>query len=84
MMLDAAGWDALRLSLLVGVTATLLALPLAIWVTWLLARGRFAGKWALSALVHLLNPVSSSFNMYIPTCSRIIDCSEEKPRLDKL
>lgn len=68
MMLDAAGWDALRLSLLVGVTATLLALPLAIWVAWLLARGQFPGKTLLSAFVHLplvLPPVVTGYLLLI-------------------
>lgn len=64
MMLDEAGWTALRLSLLVGVTATLLALPLAIWVAWLLARRDFWGKSVLNALVHLplvLPPVVTGY-----------------------
>ncbi|WP_083957685.1 molybdate ABC transporter permease subunit [Tateyamaria omphalii] len=64
MMLDAAGWTALRLSLLVGVTATLLALPLAIWIAWLLARRDFWGKGVLNALVHLplvLPPVVTGY-----------------------
>ncbi|APX13815.1 molybdate ABC transporter permease [Tateyamaria omphalii] len=63
-MLDAAGWTALRLSLLVGVTATLLALPLAIWIAWLLARRDFWGKGVLNALVHLplvLPPVVTGY-----------------------
>ena len=38
MTADAAAWDALRLSLWVAVWATLLAIPLALWVAWLLAR----------------------------------------------
>jgi len=64
MMLDPAGWDALRLSLLVGVTATLLALPLAIWVAFVLARRDFWGKTAVNALVHLplvLPPVVTGY-----------------------
>ncbi|WP_223421756.1 molybdate ABC transporter permease subunit [Tateyamaria pelophila] len=68
MMLDAAGWEALRLSLLVGVTATAFALPLAIWVAWLLARGEFWGKAALNALVHLplvLPPVVTGYLLLI-------------------
>ena len=43
MMLDPASWDALRLSLLVACTATIVALPIALWVAWLLARGQFRG-----------------------------------------
>lgn len=68
MMLDAAGWEALRLSLLVGVTATAFALPLAIWVAWLLARCDFWGKSALNALVHLplvLPPVVTGYLLLI-------------------
>ncbi len=68
MMLDSAGWEALRLSLLVGVTATALALPLAIWVAWLLARCDFWGKAALNALVHLplvLPPVVTGYLLLI-------------------
>lgn len=67
-MLDAAGWDAVRLSLLVGVTATALSLPLAIWVAWLLARGSFWGKGALNAVVHLplvLPPVVTGYLLLI-------------------
>jgi len=64
MMLDEAGWTALRLSLLVGVTATMLALPVAIWIAWLLARRDFWGKSVLNALVHLplvLPPVVTGY-----------------------
>ncbi|MEO0402107.1 MAG: molybdate ABC transporter permease subunit [Pseudomonadota bacterium] len=68
MMLDAAGWDALRLSLLVGVVATLCALPLATWVAWVLARREFWGKSALNAAVHLplvLPPVVTGYLLLI-------------------
>ena len=68
MILDAAGWDALRLSLLVGVVATLLALPLATWIAWLLARRDFWGKSILSAAVHLplvLPPVVTGYLLLI-------------------
>ena len=67
-MLDAAGWEALRLSLLVGVVATLLALPLAIWIAWLLARRDFWGKAVLNAVVHLplvLPPVVTGYLLLI-------------------
>jgi molybdate transport system permease protein len=46
-------WTALRLSLKVAAVATLASLPLAIAVATVLARGRFWGKTALDALVHL-------------------------------
>jgi len=68
MMLDPAGWEALRLSLLVGVVATGLALPLAIWVAWVLARYDFWGKTVVNALVHLplvLPPVVTGYLLLI-------------------
>ncbi len=68
MMMDSAGWDAMRLSLLVGVVATLLALPLATWTAWLLARRDFWGKSVLNALVHLplvLPPVVTGYLLLI-------------------
>ena len=48
-----AGWAALTLSVWVSGVATLLALPIAIWIAWLLARRRFWGHAILNALVHL-------------------------------
>lgn len=68
MTLDGASWDALALSLLVACTATIVALPLALWVAWLLARGTFRGKALLSALVHLplvLPPVVTGYLLLI-------------------
>ena len=67
-MLDPASWDALRLSLLVACTATIVALPIALWVAWLLARGQFRGRALLSALVHLplvLPPVVTGYLLLI-------------------
>lgn len=64
MSADAAAWDALRLSLWVACWATLLSVPLALWVAWLLARREFWGKSLLSALVHLplvLPPVVTGY-----------------------
>ena len=61
---DAAAWDALRLSLWVACWATLLAIPLAVWVAWLLARKDFWGKAVLNAAVHLplvLPPVVTGY-----------------------
>lgn len=68
MMLDASGWDALRLSLLVGVVATFCALPLALWVAWVLARRDFWGKAILNAAVHVplvLPPVVTGYLLLI-------------------
>jgi len=61
---DAAAWQALGLSLWVAFWATLLAMPLALWVAWLLARVPFRGKWLLNAAVHLplvLPPVVTGY-----------------------
>ncbi len=57
-------WVALTLSLKVSVWATLLSLPLALAVAWILARREFWGKSLLSALVHLplvLPPVVTGY-----------------------
>ena len=57
-------WAALLLSLKVSVVATLLSLPVALTVAWLLARRNFWGKTLLSALVHLplvLPPVVTGY-----------------------
>lgn len=66
--MDAAGWTALALSLRVALVATLCALPLAIWLGWLLARRDFPGKAWLSALIHLplvLPPVVTGYLLLI-------------------
>ncbi|KIN63860.1 Molybdenum transport system permease protein ModB [Sulfitobacter noctilucicola] len=65
---DATAWEALRLSLWVSVWATALAIPLALWVSWLLARRSFRGKALLNALVHLplvLPPVVTGYLLLI-------------------
>ena len=46
-------WEAIRVSLYVGVWAVLLISPLAIGAAWLLARRDFPGKSLLDALLHL-------------------------------
>lgn len=64
MTLDSVAWDALRLSLWVAVWATLIAVPLALWVAWVLARRDFWGKSLLNAMVHLplvLPPVVTGY-----------------------
>lgn len=61
-------WDALRLSLWVSAMATLLALPLALWVAYALARWRFFGRGALNILVHLplvLPPVVTGYLLLV-------------------
>lgn len=64
MGLRSEEWAALLLSLKVSFWATLLSLPLALAVAWLLARREFWGKSLLSALVHLplvLPPVVTGY-----------------------
>lgn len=67
-MLDAAGWAALALSLRVSLVATLVTLPIALWVAWVLARRDFRGKALVSALVHIplvLPPVVTGYLLLI-------------------
>ncbi|NNK77923.1 MAG: molybdate ABC transporter permease subunit [Litoreibacter sp.] len=57
-------WMAVALSLRVSVVATLLSLPFAIYIAYLLARRDFWGKQLLNALVHLpliLPPVVTGY-----------------------
>jgi molybdate transport system permease protein len=61
-------WTAVRLSLLVAVTATAASLPPGIAVAWLLARRHFWGKGLLDTLVHLpliIPPVVTGFLLLI-------------------
>ncbi|UWR23432.1 molybdate ABC transporter permease subunit [Sulfitobacter sp. S190] len=63
-MLDPAALTALRLSLQVAFCATLLAVPLALAMAWVLARRDFWGKSLINALVHLplvLPPVVTGY-----------------------
>lgn len=57
-------WQAVRLSLKVSTWATLLALPLGVFVAHVLARWHFPGKQVLNGLVHLpliLPPVVTGY-----------------------
>ncbi len=68
MMLDAAGWAALWLSLKVASVATVVSLPLAVALAWVLARRDFPGKAWLSALTHVplvLPPVVTGYLLLI-------------------
>lgn len=61
-------WEALALSLRVSMVATVVSLAPAIWVAHLLARGRFAGRGLLDALVHLplvLPPVVTGYALLL-------------------
>ena len=56
--------EAILLSLRVAIWATLVSLPLGIWVAWVLARKSFFGKQLLNGLVHLpliLPPVVTGY-----------------------
>lgn len=57
-------WQAVMLSLRVSFWATLAALPLAVWMAFVLARCRFPGKQLLNSAVHLpliLPPVVTGY-----------------------
>ncbi len=61
-------WTAVRLSLLVALTATATSLPPGIAIAWLLARRQFWGKALLDTLVHLpliLPPVVTGYLLLI-------------------
>jgi molybdate transport system permease protein len=67
-MLSDAEWDALQLSARVAACATVLCLPLGVWVGWLLARRDFRGKFVVEALVQLpmvLPPVVPGFALLL-------------------
>jgi molybdate transport system permease protein len=62
--LTPAEWGAVRLSILVALTATAASLIPGLLVALALARGRFPGKWLLDVLVHLpliLPPVVTGY-----------------------
>src|SRR5436190_12917972 len=66
--MTAEEWTAVRLSLLVAVTAMVASLPLGIAIAWLLARGRFWGKGLLDTVVHLpliMPPVVTGYLLLI-------------------
>lgn len=61
-------WQAVALSLRVAATATLVSLPFAIAVAWLLARRRFWGHGLLNAVIHLplvLPPVVTGYLLLV-------------------
>lgn len=61
-------WQAVALSLRVAAAATLVSLPFAIAVAWLLARRRFWGHGLLNAVIHLplvLPPVVTGYLLLI-------------------
>ena len=68
MQFGPAFWEIVLLSLQIATVATLCALPLAIWVAWLLARRRFWGHAVLNGVVHLplvLPPVVTGYLLLV-------------------
>lgn len=66
--MTAEEWTAVRLSLLVAITATAASLPPGIAIAWLLARRRFWGKGLLDTVVHLpliMPPVVTGYLLLI-------------------
>ena len=61
-------WTAILLSLRVAIVATLAALPVAIWIAYVLARKSFPGRQLLNGLVHLplvLPPVVTGYLLLV-------------------
>ena len=61
-------WMAIMLSLRVALVATLVALPLATWVAYILARKSFPGRQILNGIVHLplvLPPVVTGYLLLV-------------------
>jgi molybdate transport system permease protein len=72
-MLTAVEWDALQLSLKVGLASTLLCLPFALLVAWLLSRTRFPGRALLDGIAHaplVLPPVVIGYLLLISLGTR--------------
>jgi molybdate transport system permease protein len=68
MQFGPAFWEIVMLSLRIATVATVIALPLAIGVAWLLARRRFWGHGLLNGLVHLplvLPPVVTGYLLLV-------------------
>jgi len=66
--MTAEEWTAVRLSLLVAITAMAASLPPGIAIAWLLARRRFWGKGLLDTIVHLpliMPPVVTGYLLLI-------------------
>ena len=71
--LTPAEWSAVALSLRVSFWATLLSLPVGLFVAHALARWQFPGKWLLNGLVHLpliLPPVVTGYLLLLTFATR--------------
>jgi molybdate transport system permease protein len=68
MLLEAAEWQAVRLSLLVACVAAACSLPPAMLIGWLLAKRQFPGKFLVETLVNLplvLPPVVTGYLLLV-------------------
>ena len=64
IQLSSAAWQAVQLSAQVSAIATILSLPIAIAIAYILARKQFIGRELLNGLVHLpliLPPVVTGY-----------------------
>lgn len=67
-MLEAAEWQAIRLTLIVSAVAVVLSLPFAIAIAWLVAKRSFPGKWLVELLINLplvLPPVVTGYMLLL-------------------
>jgi molybdate transport system permease protein len=67
-LLSAEEWTVLRLSFQVAASAAFVCLPVGVAVGYLLARGRFAGKWLVESVVDLplvLPPVVTGYLLLV-------------------
>ena len=74
MELGQAEWQAIVLSLQVSFFATILSLPLGVFVAYALARWEFKGKQLLNALVHLplvLPPVVTGYLLLLTLGTKV-------------
>lgn len=65
---SAAEWDAIQLSLKVALLCTILVLPIAVAIGWILARKRFWGKSVVEGFLHLplvLPPVTVGYILLV-------------------
>ncbi len=68
MLLDAAEWQAVRLSIFVACVSLICSLPVAIATGWLLAKKQFRGKFLVETLINLplvLPPVVTGYVLLV-------------------
>jgi molybdate transport system permease protein len=68
MLLNAAEWQAVRLSVFVACISLIVSLPLATYVGWVLAKRQFPGKFLIETLINLplvLPPVVTGYLLLV-------------------